>query len=102
MSIDNPSKMRASSAVRHDDAAAAKAAGDGRSYVMSDASDTMNDAPDTDQIARMLTEKYGWDALPFARDRAARALAVGDHLALAAWRSVIAATQSLLQQIADA
>ena len=81
--------------LRHDAAVMAEAGGDERSPAMIG-------APDTEQIARQLTEKYGWDALPFARDRAARALEVGDQLALDAWRSVIAATQSLLQQIAEA
>jgi hypothetical protein len=50
------------------------------------------------QIARTLTEKYGQDALSFARGRAARAVEIGDELALAAWQSVIEATQSLLRR----
>lgn len=62
----------------------------------------MIEAPDAARIARTLTEKYGADALAFAQQRAERAAAIGDELALAAWRSVIAATQSLLRQIADA
>ena len=79
--------------LRHDDAAPVDSESGERSSAMT--------APDTDQIARMLTEKYGWDALPFAHDRAARALEVGDHLALESWRSVIAATQALLRQLAE-
>ncbi len=59
-------------------------------------------APDAAQIARTLTEKYGSDALAFAQDRARRAVDVGDELALDAWRAVIAATQALLRQMADA
>ena len=59
-------------------------------------------AEDAAQIARTLTEKYGADALAFARDRAARAREVGDELALEAWRLVIRATQNLLRNIADA
>jgi hypothetical protein len=60
------------------------------------------DAAEAAQIARTLTEKYGADALAFARERAARALEVGDELALDAWRLVIAATKGLLRNIADA
>jgi hypothetical protein len=48
------------------------------------------------RIARDLTEKYGSDALAFARDRAARAIEVGDDLAHEAWQSVIDATRRLL------
>ncbi len=56
------------------------------------------EAPDAHQIARNLTEKYGPAALAFARERAARAIEVGDDLALDAWESVIEATRSLLQR----
>ncbi len=59
------------------------------------------EAPDAYQIARNLTEKYGPAALSFARERAARAVEVGDDLALDAWESVIEATQSLLRQAAE-
>ena len=72
------------------------------SYMMEDRSRHMTDFPDAAQIARQLTEKYGFDALAFARDRAARAMEIGDDLALDCWRSVIEATQSLLRQMADA
>jgi hypothetical protein len=58
-------------------------------------------APDAAQIARTLIEKYGADALAFARERAQRAVEVGDELALDAWRLVIEATQRGLRQIAD-
>jgi len=54
------------------------------------------------QIARTLTEKYGQDALSFARSRAARAIEIGDELALGAWQSVIEATQSLLRRTTGA
>ncbi len=66
-----------------------------------DRSSGMLEAPDAAQIARTLTEKYGIDALAFARDRAQRALDIGDEVALEAWHSVIAATQSLLARIAS-
>ncbi len=59
------------------------------------------EAPDAHQIARNLTEKYGPAALSFARERAARAIEVGDDLALDAWESVIEATRSLLRQAAE-
>jgi hypothetical protein len=54
-------------------------------------------APDAAEIARTLTDKYGVAALSFARGRAARAVEVGDELALEAWRSVIEATKALLR-----
>jgi hypothetical protein len=59
-------------------------------------------APDAAQIARNLTEKYGAAALAFARERAQRAIEVGDDIALDAWRSVIEATHHLLRSMADA
>jgi propanediol dehydratase small subunit len=62
----------------------------------------MFEGPDPLQMARALTEKYGRDALAFARERAARAHAVGDEIALDAWRLVIEATQRLLHEMADA
>jgi hypothetical protein len=62
----------------------------------------MFEGPDPLQMARALTEKYGRDALAFARERSARALAVGDDIALDAWRLVIEATQRLLHEMADA
>jgi hypothetical protein len=55
-------------------------------------------APDPAEIARTLTEKYGMAALAFARSRAARAVEVGDEMALDAWRSVIEATKALLRR----
>ena len=58
------------------------------------------EAPDTIQIARNLTEKYGPAALAFARERAARAVEVGDEFAVDAWRSVIEATRTLLREVA--
>jgi hypothetical protein len=58
------------------------------------------EAPDATQIARNLTEKYGPAAIAFARERAARAVEVGDELAADAWQSVIEATRTLLREIA--
>jgi hypothetical protein len=58
------------------------------------------EAPDAVQIARNLTDKYGPAAITFARERAARAVEVGDDLAADAWRSVIEATRALLRQVA--
>jgi hypothetical protein len=62
----------------------------------------MFEGPDPLQMASALIEKYGRDALDFARERAARALAVGDDVALDAWRLVIEAAQRLLRDMADA
>jgi propanediol dehydratase small subunit len=67
-----------------------------------DRSSGMFEGPDPLQMARALTEKYGRDALAFARERAARALEVGDDIALDAWRHVIEATRRLLHDRADA
>ena len=61
----------------------------------------MLEAAEATEIARGLSEKYGSDALAFARDRAARAVAVGDDLALASWRAVIAALGQLLARMAE-
>jgi hypothetical protein len=58
------------------------------------------EAPDAAQIARNLTEKYGPAAIAFARERAARAIEVGDEFAADAWQSVIEATRTLLRQVA--
>jgi hypothetical protein len=58
------------------------------------------EAPDAVQIARNLTEKYGPAAIDFARERAARAVEVGDELAADAWQSVIEATRTLLRAVA--
>jgi hypothetical protein len=60
----------------------------------------MLEAPNAAQIARTLTEKYGPAAIAFARERAARAVEVGDDLAADAWQSVIEATRTLLREIA--
>jgi len=89
MSID------ASSQLRHDAAAGMEAGVAARSS-------RMLPAREAAEFARILTEKYGADALAFARDRAQRAVEVGDELAVDAWREVIAATQSLLQRTASA
>ena len=63
-------------------------------------SSSVLEAPDATQIARNLTEKYGPAALAFARERAARAVEVGDEFAVDAWRSVIEATRTLLREVA--
>ncbi len=63
-------------------------------------SSSVMEAPDAYQIARNLTRKYGPAALAFARDRAARAVEVGEDLALDAWESVIEATRTLLRRTA--
>ena len=57
--------------------------------------------PDATEIARTLIEKYGAGAISFARARAARAVEVGDELALEAWRSVIDAAKRLLRRRAE-
>jgi hypothetical protein len=62
----------------------------------------MMDIPDATQIARTLTDKYGPDALALARDRAKRAIDIGDEIALDAWRAVIGATERLLREMAGA
>ena len=49
------------------------------------------------RIARQLTAKYGPKVLALARDRAARAVEVGDDLAYGAWQSIIEAAQALLR-----
>ncbi|HKW54019.1 MAG TPA: hypothetical protein VJO12_10020 [Stellaceae bacterium] len=60
-------------------------------------SSPMLEAPDAIQIAHTLTEKYGAAAVAFARERAARAVEVGDDIAADAWQSVIEATRTLLR-----
>ena len=68
-----------------------------RPRALLDASPGMPEAPDAARIARTLVDKYGVDALTFAQQRTARAAEIGDELALADWRRVIAATRSLLR-----
>ena len=58
----------------------------------------MLQAQEAARIAHTLTAKYGGGALLLARARAARALEIGDELALDAWQSVIEATQRLLRR----
>jgi len=82
-------------ALRHGDAALAELGPAERSALMFE-------GPDPSQMASALIEKYGPDALDFARERAARALDVGDDVALDAWRLVIEAAQRLLRDMADA
>ena len=50
------------------------------------------------RIAHTLIGKYGGGALLLARARAARALEIGDDLALDAWQTVIEATRRLLRR----
>jgi hypothetical protein len=52
------------------------------------------ESEEADRIAGELADKYGADALAYVRARAERAHAVGDVLALGAWRSVLEATKS--------
>jgi hypothetical protein len=59
-------------------------------------------AQEAAEFARVLTQKYGVDALAYAQDRAQRAVDVGDALALDAWYDVIAATRRLLGRMANA
>ena len=61
-------------------------------------SSPMLEAPDAIQIAHTLIEKYAAAAVAFARDRAARAMEVGDDLAAESWESVIHAPRTLLRQ----
>jgi hypothetical protein len=49
---------------------------------------------EADRIAGELADKYGAEAIAYVRARAERAHAVGDDLALGAWRSVLEATKS--------
>ena len=65
-----------------------------------DRSPGMLRAQEAAEFARVLTEKYGADALAYAHDRAQRAVDVGDALALDAWHEVIAATRRLLGRMA--
>ena len=81
--------------LRQDDAA-------GMQPVVADRSPGMLRAQEAAEFARVLTEKYGADALAYAHDRAQRAVDVGDALALDAWHEVIAATRRLLGQVANA
>jgi hypothetical protein len=67
-----------------------------------DRSPSMLGAQEAAEFARVLTEKYGADALAYAHARAQRAVEVGDALALDAWREVIVATHRLLGQTANA
>jgi hypothetical protein len=55
------------------------------------------DEEEASRIAEELTAKYGHEALEYVRDRAARAIEVGDHLAYGAWQSVMAAARQLLE-----
>jgi hypothetical protein len=54
------------------------------------------------RLARRLTVKYGEAALGFARERADRAIEIGDDIALDAWQSVIEATRLLLHPTSGA
>lgn len=62
----------------------------------------MLEAREARRMATALVGKYGAEALDLARARAARAVEVGDDLAHAAWRAVIAAAETLLREDAAA
>ncbi len=50
------------------------------------------------RIAADLTGKYGSDALAYVAARAERAIEIGDEIAQAIWRQVLAATADLLRR----
>ena len=50
------------------------------------------------RIASDLTGKYGSDALAYVASRAERAVEIGDEIAQAIWRHVLAATSDLLRR----
>jgi hypothetical protein len=62
----------------------------------------MLDPSEAAAIARGLVAKYGTDTLAFVEGRAGRARAIGDELALAAWRAVMAEARHLLSAMAQA
>ena len=61
--------------------------------------DSVLEFEEAQRIAAELAERYGDDALDFVRGRAERAQSVGDELAYQAWRSVMAATETLFAPI---
>ena len=60
----------------------------------------MSDFDDSEarRIAADLTGKYDTDALNYATARAERAVEIGDEIAQAIWRKVLAATSELLRR----
>ena len=60
----------------------------------------MNDFDDSEarRIAEDLAGKYGGDALAYSAGRAERAVEIGDDVAQAIWRKVLAATAELLRR----
>ncbi|HVA15978.1 MAG TPA: hypothetical protein VNF99_22220 [Stellaceae bacterium] len=60
----------------------------------------MGDFDDSEarRIAADLTGKYDADALRYASARAERAVEIGDEIAQAIWRRVLAATSELLRR----
>lgn len=50
------------------------------------------------RIAEDLAGKYGGDALDYVRARGERAVEIGDEIAQAIWRRVMAATSDLLRR----
>jgi hypothetical protein len=50
------------------------------------------------RIAEDLTGKYGGDAFDYVLARAERAVEIGDEIAHAIWRKVLAATAELLRR----
>ena len=67
---------------------------------MSAATICMADFDDSEagRIAADLTGKYGSDALAYVTSRAERAVEIGDEIAQAIWRQVLAATADLLRR----
>jgi hypothetical protein len=61
---------------------------------------TMNDFDTSEarRIAEDLIGKYGVDAIDHVLARAARAVDIGDDIAQAIWRRVLAATSELLRR----
>ncbi|HWE73730.1 MAG TPA: hypothetical protein VG328_11270 [Stellaceae bacterium] len=56
------------------------------------------DSSEARRIAEDLIGKYGVDAIDHVRARAARAVDIGDDIAQAIWRRVLAATSELLRR----
>ena len=61
---------------------------------------TMNDFDDCEarRIAEDLTGKYGSDALGYITARTDRAAEVGDEIAQAIWRRILAVTTEMLRR----
>ena len=68
--------------------------------VTADATFTMNDfdTGEAQRIAEDLIGKYGAGAVDYVLARAERAVEIGDEIAQAIWRRVLAATSELLRR----